>query len=224
MAKAVAAIPKPSRRVLIIAAVVLVAVLVALRNGLTLSWLHERAEEMNGSLALLALAVLPLVGFPVSVLHAVIGARFGLPLGMALVGASIALQLAATYAIVWAAPEFFARRFEWLRQRLPPATHRPLTLFTLVLPGAPYFAQNYVLAVVGVPFRTFAAYAFPIHFARSLIGVIFGEWSGHMTPVRIGVFVAYAITVTLVCGLAFRRLRAQLRSQPRAADGRKPRG
>ncbi len=190
----------------------------------TLAHLYERAGEFNGGLVFLALVVLPLAGFPVSVMHAVTGAKFGWPLGMTLVAVSLALQLVASYAIVRLAPDFFARRFAWLRRRLPPATHRSLTLFTMLLPGAPYFAQNYVLAVVGVPFRIFFGYSFPLNVVRSLIGVIFGEWSGHLTPMRAVVFVVYAVGVTAACGLAFRRLRAQWQSPPGAAGDRKPRG
>lgn len=224
MSRAPAGVIKiPSRLIVIAAVVVAISALVWYKGGLDLEALHAWAEDMNGALVFLALTVLPLVGFPVSVLHAVAGAKFGLGLGLALVGLSIALQLFASYAIVRAAPDFFARRFDWLRQRLPPATHRSLTLFTMVLPGAPYFAQNYVLAVVGVPFRIFFYYSFPIHFGRSVIGVIFGEWSDDLTPGRIAVFVIYSIVVTVVCGLAFRRLRAQLQSPPRAANGRKRR-
>jgi uncharacterized membrane protein YdjX (TVP38/TMEM64 family) len=94
----------------------------------------------------------------------------------------------------------------------------------MFLPGAPYFAQNYALAIAGVPLRTFLGYCFPIHFTRSFIGVIFGEWSGNFTPARIAVMVAYNVAITLICALAFRRLRAQLRNPPPAAGGRKPRG
>jgi uncharacterized membrane protein YdjX (TVP38/TMEM64 family) len=214
---------KPSRPVLIVAVVLGAGLLFWFRGSINLESLHHWAESMNGLGVFLALTVLPLVGFPVSVLHAVAGARFGMGLGMALVGVSIALQLAASYGIVRAAPEFFARRFDWLRQKLPPATHRTLTLFTMVLPGAPYFAQNYVLAVVGVPFSTYFLYGFLIHFARSLVGVVFGEWSENMTPTRIAIFAVYAVCVTVVCGLAFRKLRAQLRNPPPAAGGRKRR-
>jgi uncharacterized membrane protein YdjX (TVP38/TMEM64 family) len=215
---------KLSRPILIAAAVVIAALFFWLRGGVSLQSMHAWAESMNGFGVFLALTVLPLFGFPVSVLHAVAGARFGMGLGIALVGVSIALQLIASYAIVCAAPDFFARRFDWLRQKLPPATHRTLTLFTMVLPGAPYFAQNYVLAVVGVPFPVYFLYGFLIHFARSLIGVVFGEWSGDMTPTRIGIFAVYGVLITLVCGLAFRRLRDQLKNPPREAGGPKRRG
>lgn len=211
----------PRRIAALIAVALALVAFIAFRDKLNLADLHAHAHDFNPAAVLLALFFLPLVGFPVSVLHAVTGAKFGLPVGMALVGLSIAFQLFASYGIVRLAPEFFAEKFGWLRKKLPPAAHRPLTLFTLLLPGAPYFAQNYVLAIVRVPFWLFFRFAFPIAFGRSMIGVIFGEWSGHMTPGRIAFFVIYTATIMLICGLAFRRLRARLQSPPRAGNGRK---
>jgi uncharacterized membrane protein YdjX (TVP38/TMEM64 family) len=211
----------PRRIALLLAVALGLVAFVAFRDQLNLAYLHAHALALDPAMVLLALFALPLLGFPVSVMHAVTGAKFGLPLGMTLVGLSIAFQLFASYGIVRLAPNFFANRFAWLRERLPPTTHRDLILFTLLLPGAPYFAQNYTLALVRVPFWQFFRYAFPIAFVRSLIGVIFGEWSGHMTPGRIAFFVLYTAAIMLICGLAFRRLRAQLRNQRRAGSGRR---
>jgi uncharacterized membrane protein YdjX (TVP38/TMEM64 family) len=201
--------------------VALIVVFICFRGVFDLAWMHDRAAEFNGVVVFLGLTVLPLLGFPVSVLHAVAGAKFGLGLGMALVGVSLAIQLTASYAIVRVAPKFFARRFDWLHRKLPPATHRSLTLFTLLLPGAPFFAQNYVLAVAGVPFRIFFSFSMPINFCRSFVGVIFGEWSDNMTPLRITLIAVYAVAITVTCGLAFRRLRAQLQNPRRGANDRK---
>ncbi|HTL67296.1 MAG TPA: hypothetical protein VL200_06520 [Lacunisphaera sp.] len=209
---------------LVVIAAVIVVVLVWFRGRLGLVMLHDWAQRANAGLVVSALLLLPLVGFPVSVMHALTGARFGLEHGMELVGASIAVQLLASYGVVHAAPRFFARRFAWLRERLPPATHRPLTLFTMFLPGAPFFAQNYVLVLAGVPFRIFFFYCLPIHFGRSLIGVIFGEWSGHLTPARLAVLGGYALVVMLVCALSFRRLRARWHSRPPAEGDPMPPG
>lgn len=207
------AAPTPARSLLFIGIVVAVISLVWFFGRSHLEHLHERAGDFNGGVVFLALMVLPLVGVPVSVMHALTGAKFGLPLGLTLVAVSIAFQVAVSYLIVKAAPGFFKRRFAWLHDRLPRAAHRSLTLFIMLLPGAPYFAQNYVLAGAGVPFRIYFGYAFTIHVARSLIGVIFGEWSGDLTPGRAAVFAAYFIGITLTCGLAFRRLRHQWRSR-----------
>jgi uncharacterized membrane protein YdjX (TVP38/TMEM64 family) len=211
----------PRRIALLLAVALALVACIVFRRQLNLRDLHAHAHEMNPAVVVLGLFVLPLLGFPVSVLHAITGARFGLPLGMTFVGLSILFQLFASYGIVRLAPDFFAARFAWLRKKLPPATHGPLTLFTLLLPGAPYFAQNYVLAIARVPFWLFFRYAFPIAFGRSIIGVVFGEWSGHMTPGRITVFVLYSAAVTLICALAFRRLRARLQSPPRGGNDRK---
>ena len=210
----------PRRLAIFLAVAVALVAFMVFRDQLNLASLHAHALQMNAATVLFSLFVLPLLGFPVSVMHAITGAKFGLPWGMTFVGLSIAFQLFASYGIVRLWPQFFAERFAWLRKKLPPATHRSLILFTLLLPGAPYFAQNYVLAIARVPFWLFFRFAFPIAFCRSLIGVIFGEWSGHMTPGRIAFFVAYTATIMLICGLAFRRLRAQLQSPPRAGNDR----
>lgn len=179
--------------------------------------LHARAARLNGPAVFAAVALLPLVGFPVSVMHAVAGARFGLAVAIPLVALALVLQLLASYGLVRLAPGFFARRLAPLRARLPRTAHRPLTLFTLLLPGAPFFAQNYVLPLVGVPFRTFFFIAFPLHLSRSLIGVLFGEVSDQLTPAGIAGFALYAVTVTLACAWSFRRLRARLQDPPPAA-------
>jgi uncharacterized membrane protein YdjX (TVP38/TMEM64 family) len=211
----------PRRIAIVIAVAIALVAFIVFRDQMSLANLHAHALEMNAATVLFCLFVLPLLGFPVSVMHAITGAKFGLPWGMALVGLSIAFQLFASYGIVRLWPHFFAERFAWLRKKLPPATHRSLVLFTLLLPGAPYFAQNYTLAIARVPFWLFFRFALPIAFARSIIGVIFGQWSGHMTPGRIAFFVIYTATIMLICGLAFRRLRAQLQNPPRAGNGRK---
>lgn len=207
------AAPTPARSLLFIGIVVAVMSLVWFFGRSYLQDLHERAGDFNGAVIVLALFLLPLIGVPVTVMHALTGAKFGLPIGMTVVAASIAFQVAVSYLIVSAAPDFFKRRFAWLHDRLPRTAHRSLTLFVMLLPGAPYFAQNYVLAGAGVPFRIYFGYAVVIHIARSLVGVIFGEWSSDLTPGRAAVFAAYMIGITLTCGLAFRRLRHQWRSQ-----------
>lgn len=213
------------RRVLIALAVLAALVALALLyRRIDIEHLHAVARGLNGGLVFLALTLLPLAGFPVSVMHAVAGVRFGFALALPLVALSILLQLLLSFALVRAAPQFFARRLEPLRKRLPKAAHWPLALFTLLLPGAPFFAQNYVLPLIGVPLRIFLGAALPLHLLRSVVGVTFGELSDRLTPWSVAGFVAYAIGITLACGFAFRRLRARLRDPQPAGDGPTRRG
>src|SRR5438270_5746176 len=101
----------------------------ALSRWLDVETVHDYAAGINGGLAFALLVVLPLLGFPASVLHIVAGMRFGAPLGLALVSLSIVLQLLASYALV----HFWRARFEhagWigrLRQRIPHGAHASVT-------------------------------------------------------------------------------------------------
>jgi uncharacterized membrane protein YdjX (TVP38/TMEM64 family) len=185
--------------------------------------IHQWAEGVNGFVVFSLVTILPMLGFPVSVAHAVAGVRFGIGLGLGLVAISIVLQMLASYALVKAMPKLFAKRFDSLRKKLPQGAHRSVTLFTMLFPGAPYFAQNYVLPVVGVPLSTYMLWGVPIHIVKSTVGILFGDMSDHLTPLRVAGFVTYTVITTVVCAWAFRRLRAQMKDQQSTAGGRKRR-
>lgn len=173
--------------------------------------LHERARHLNGEVVFALMVLLPLAGFPVTVIQAVAGLRFGFGVGFALSALAIVLQMLASYGLVAAAPKFFAARVAPLRRRLPRTAHIALTQFTILLPGVPFWAKNYVLPIVGVPLRTYLLWGGSIHIACSAAGILFGNLGDHLTPLRIGGFAAYALTITLACAWAFRRLQAQIR-------------
>lgn len=200
--------------------IVVVVALIVFYEHIDMAALHARAEAMNGLTLFALVTLLPLLGFPVSVLHAIVGARFGMAYGMLIVAVTILLQMLASYGLVKLFPSLFARRLEPLRKRLPSGAHRPVTLFTLLLPGAPFFAQNYVLPLIGVPLRTFLCWGLPLHTTRSVIGVLFGHLSDHLTPLRIAGFVLYTMTVITGCALAFRRLQRAMQDQPPEAGDR----
>lgn len=203
------------RRILVGAGIVaaIVALVFAYRM-IDIAALHARAEHVNGTLVFGLMTVLPMVGFPVSVTHAVAGVRFGFGPGLALVAVSIVLQLLGSYALVKAMPKFFARRLKPLRERLPKGAHAPVTQFTMLLPGVPYFAQNYVLPLAGVPLGIYLLWGISIHIAKSAIGVVFGDMSDNLTPLRIAGFAVYAISITVACTWAFRRLQARMKVAP----------
>lgn len=202
-----------------------IAVGVAAFIGLTVLYgrididsLHRKAEALNGGVVFAAMVMLPLAGFPVTIVHAVAGVRFGIGLGCALVALATFLQLLGAYALVKMAPGFFARKLEPLRKRLPKGTHTPVTLFTMLLPGVPYCGQIYVLPLVGVPLGTFLLWSLPINVARSVVGVTFGEISNELTPWKLAGFALYFIGITVSCTWAFRVLRRKMK-EARNAPG-----
>jgi uncharacterized membrane protein YdjX (TVP38/TMEM64 family) len=197
------------------------AIPAVLGRSIDIGSLRRTAEGLDGIVVFGALVALPLGGFPATVMHVVAGARFGWGLGALLIGASILLQLLLSYWLVRLAPGFFKRRLEPVRGRIPRGAHSSVTLFTMLLPGVPYFVQNYVLAMIGVPLWTYLAVCLPIHWARSLVSLTFGHWIDDLTPMRIGGFLLYNLMIIVACSLAFRRLRARLKGQPPTANGRK---
>lgn len=184
---------------------------------------HAAAARLPGGAAFALLVVLPLLGVPASVLHVAAGIRFGAALGFGLVVLSIALQLIASYAIV----RVWRKRFErarWLmrlRQRIPSGAHASVCAFTVLLPGAPFAAVNYSLPLLGVPLRTLLCCALPLHALRATVTVALGDQSGHLTAMRLGVLLAYALLILGTCAWMFRRLQSRFADPRPAADGRK---
>jgi uncharacterized membrane protein YdjX (TVP38/TMEM64 family) len=194
-----------------------VALVIALCVGFALLYrqididaVHAYAGRLNGGIAFALLVVLPLVGFPVSVLHVVAGMRFGTGMGMTLVALSIVLQLLASYGLVYLFQDKFARRLKNVRQRIPRGAHGATCLFTMLLPGVPYFAKNYVLPLLGIPLSTYLAICVPVHILRSAVAVMFGDKSDDLTPGRIAALVVYLIVMLVTSWWLLKRLRAQM--------------
>src|SRR5256885_8427321 len=85
--------------------------------------LREMAMRLNGAVVFVLITILPLFGFPVSVLHVIAVVRFGVKWGMVLVASSILLQLLASYAIVHFWRDALVRRMESVRRKIPPGAH-----------------------------------------------------------------------------------------------------
>lgn len=206
-------------------ALVIGTITALLYSKVDLEELHAQARRFNGVVAFALLVVLPLFGFPASLLHVAAGIRFGAPLGLTLVSLSILLQLLASYAMV----RMWRRHFErarWLakiRERIPDGAHASVCVFTVLLPGVPFAAVNYVLPLIGVPLRTFILCAWPLHTLRSTVTVVFGDQSAHLTATRLVVLLVYALMILGASWWTYRRLQSRFEGRRPAAGGRKQR-
>lgn len=207
----------PKQYLLIGMGVIVFAGLALFYRQIDIDALHRRADGLNGFVVFAAMVVLPLLGFPVMIVHAVAGVRFGIGPGCALVSVATLLQLLSAHGLVKLAPEFFAKRLAPLRKRLPKTAHAPLTLFTMLMPGVPYFSQIYVLPLMGVPLGTYLLLSLPINVVRSVVGVTFGKVSDELTPLRLLGFGIYFVAITAACSWAFLRLRKRMHEQANAA-------
>lgn len=212
----------PWRRIAVAAAVIGIVVAVFYRS-VDMEQVHDEAERLPGAIAFILLVLLPLLGFPASLLHVAAGIRFGGPLGYGLVVTSIALQLIASFWIVRVWRRYFekARWLQSVRQRIPKGAHASVCAFTVLLPGAPYAVINYTLPLLGVPLRTLLLCALPLHALRATITVAFGDQSADLSGTRLVVLVAYALLIFGASGWVYHRLQSRFAGRPAAAGGRK---
>jgi uncharacterized membrane protein YdjX (TVP38/TMEM64 family) len=200
--------------------VVVAAALLVVSHYVDADAVHAYAERLNPFVAFGLLTALPLVGFPVNVLHVAAGIRFGFVEGMGLVALSILLQLLFSFTVVHLWPDLFARRLAKVRARIPPAAHGTVCIFTLLIPGIPFFVQNYTLPMIGVPLKTYISRCLPLHTLRAVLTVGLGHQSGHFSPLALTALIAYWVLVLVASWWAYQKLRRQLEDRSPAAGGR----
>ena len=147
----------------------LLCVFVAWKMGLTPAtlkgWIDVMVEylEERPALIYVAIVILPAMPFPLSVLllaaGVVYGERYGLFYAGLLASTAIIINLSCTY---WVARfparrlvERLVRRFDFEIPELPKHHVLRFTIIFRVTPGIPFFLQNYILGLAGVPFRPY---------------------------------------------------------------------
>lgn len=197
---------------------------VAVLLGISLAWgrldlddVRNWATHVEPSHLFACLVLLPLVTFPVTPLNLIAGVRFGIAGGMGFVAAAIVVQHGLAFLAARILPAPMKLQLEPLQRRLPHQAHADAVVFASLLPGAPYWAQLYVLPVIGVPFVTYLLVSAPLHMVRSIIAVTAGELSEDPSW---GWFIAlglYSTALAATCLWAGRRLRTKYKSTPKTA-------
>jgi len=192
---------------------VLLAALAWWGNSIDLPALHARAKLLPAWSAFGMLTLLPLVFFPVSLLHIAAGVRFGIAGGIAAVAFSTFLQITLAWLLVRLSPQLFDRLLLRWKVRLTAKSHPSLVVLSCLLPGLPYTAQLYVLPLLNVPLRLIVLIGVPIHTVRAIVSIIGGDISGRLTPTNLALLALYFVIVSGLTVVAVRRLHSSLADQ-----------
>lgn len=146
----------PSKRVLWATALILaVAGLVAF--GVDLTTIKNWIEGVNGLLFFVLLSVLPIFGFPVSVLQIMAGVKFGFWAGVGLTSVAIICHLLGVH---WVASSMLRRPISrWLTRTryqlpdIPTGQGRTIAFLMPFLPGS-YTLKNYLMVLGGISLPT----------------------------------------------------------------------
>jgi len=153
------------------------------------------------SLIIAAFFVLPLLGFPVSVLLVLIGLRFGVVRGMGIVTVGMFFHLLVAYGIAQSGlREKIRRRIASFGHGIPPIKENHRLWFTTLfasIHGPPYAAKLYLLALTDLPFRYHCGVALPVYIGFSLLPVSAGKAVMNLNPLVISVIVIASLGLLL---------------------------
>lgn len=196
----------------------LLAAVLVLAGGLALyhadfDWqsLPGLLERVNRPLALLLMATLPIVGFPISAVYLAAGALFGPLVGALVVTGATTVHLLATHGL---ARTVLRKQIERLRKkwnhripRLPEGEFATLIAMVVIVPGPPYLARNSLLALSGAPLRYLLGVGVPLYVARSCVTIFLGDLGNDPSLQALGILAAVFATKLVISGLLFQRLR-----------------
>ena len=136
------------------------------------------SERLPAFWVIVAFLVLPLCGMPIRIMLILAGFRFGFAGGMVLSVIGLPLHNFAAYFIAHGSFRDAVRGFlKRSGYAIPPIQPRHRIWFTAVvaaIPGPPYFAKLYLLALTDLPLRVFVGVGAPIYTALSVVPVGIG--------------------------------------------------
>lgn len=169
-----------------------------------------------------ALALLPLIGMPVSIFYLVAGASFGLPLSIGGAAVALAINISLSY---WIARSLLRRAVELLLShthfKIPQVrgnNYVMLTLFVRIMPGVPFFLQSYLLGIAQVPFRIYFLISWSVAFLSSMGMILLGN-SFQSSNVGQAVFAVFLVVALLIM---VRLIRQRLKDKKSLVDLRTP--
>jgi uncharacterized membrane protein YdjX (TVP38/TMEM64 family) len=188
--------------------------------------LRQSMETMDRGPLLVLVAVLPLLGFSISVVYLVVGAVFGGWVGLAVVGGITAVHLVGSH---WIGRSFLrgpvVRLLERKKRRLPelPAgAEWAVALMTALVPGLPYFVRNYLLALSDIPLRTYFWICWPVYVFRSSLVIFLGDFSEDFSWNRAGLLGGVLLLKVAICAYLIHWLRSRYKAVHPVPDDSPP--
>jgi len=176
--------------------------------GVDTSWLHGWLDGVNGALFCVLVAVLPIVGFPVTVLQIMAGLKFGFWGGTAVITASMFCHLLGSY---WMGTGILrgplARLLSRTKYRLPdfsPGQQNTIALLLPFLPGS-YTLKNYLMVLGGVSLRSLLCVALPVYAVRASSGIFLGDAAANPSTWLFVVLIGARVSATAISAWILKR-------------------
>lgn len=159
-------------------------------------------QDINGWVYALAYAILPVFGFPMSVLFFVAGMKFGLVGGSLLSAASIACHLLLAYAISHSfLQKPLTRLLDRMDYSLPQWSRTGEINFAALVVAAPmlsYAIKLYLLALSPVRFHVYFFVSWIIHTVTGIAMIGLGNSAADLNPFWLFAFFLIIVLMTII--------------------------
>ncbi|MCC5847997.1 MAG: hypothetical protein JJU29_07870 [Verrucomicrobia bacterium] len=149
------------------------------REKLDVEALIEFSEDLPAVLILAAFLILPLFGFSFRLMLILVGVRFGFGWGSLVAGLGILFHNVAAYAVTQGTFRDPVRNsLEKSGHAIPAILEKHYIWFTAIVaavPGPPYFAKLYLLALTDVPVHIYVGVGAPVYLLFSLMHLGIGS-------------------------------------------------
>lgn len=203
-----------------ITVLIALGVVVSLMKWFDWAVLRQSLETMQHGPLLAFVAVLPIFGFSIALVYLVVGAAFGGWMGLVVVGEATAVHLLGSHWIarsfLRAPVERFLKRRKHQLPELPEGEEWAVVLMAALVPGLPYFVRNYLLALSGIPLRTYFWICWPVYVFRSSLVIFMGDFSGDISVRRVALLGSILAVKVAVCAYLIHRLRVRYKARPAA--------
>jgi uncharacterized membrane protein YdjX (TVP38/TMEM64 family) len=202
------------RNVLIVVLVVVAVIALFVLTELDWRSIPAALQRVSRPLALLMMATLPLLGFPISAVYLAAGSLFGPWLGTVAVLAVTAVHLLVVQLLartVLRGPiERLRNKWSHRVPEVPADAQVSLVAMLVIMPGPPYFIRNILLALAEVRWRTLFGVALPLYVVRSGTTIFLGDLGNDPSTKALVILAAIYGTKLVATVLLFRHLRHRL--------------
>lgn len=172
---------------------------------------------LNPVVVVLLMATLPVVGFSVSIVYLVAGAKFGPVLGGVVVAGATVVHLLASHWIgrgfLRGPLERFMLRRKHRLPHLPAGEDVSVSVMAALVPGLPYFARNYLLALTEVPLRVYFWVCLPIYVIRSYVAILLGDLGTDPDRGTLAILAAVYVVKLSICAVLIWRIRRRWKAE-----------
>lgn len=165
----------------------------------------EAIRDLGPGPFFVAMAVLPVIGFPVTPFYLLAGATFGVGISLAGTALSQALNLAIAY---WLARRYLRGVIEKLvrkaNYKIPEVAPKHWVNFTILIkitPGPPNFLKSFILGLARIPFGIFFIISWPATMGFAVGAIIFGD--SLMDRDISQAILGFALMVVVLIGIKF---------------------